>query len=309
MRALVGYHSRMRSELRPSARAARRGAFALGLTLLPLACAGAPSAAATATPSTATATTNTTTLPLDAHNSQRPGQAAKGDALPAPVQQLRERGYLVQPVVDFEALNTTARTATPKDAAVETQKPHFHVVANGTFYGGGDPVGPIVRDGALDTGGYAICHQRGGVARLRDGTIVVARTRGGTAAQVAEAFGATADNPVEEAMGGGALLIEGGRIVGDDDLRTRQNFKQGAGGIDAAQMRKTTHSLMGIRDGAAFHLWAKKKGGAELQQELHAAGFAAVVMFDGGNAGFYDDGATRSAARSPALLGLGITVR
>jgi hypothetical protein len=74
-------------------------------------------------------------------------------------------------------------------------------------------------------------------------------------------------------------------------------------------MRQTTHSLMGIRDGAAYHIWAKNKTGAQIQKELAAAGFQSVVMFDGGGAGFYDDGTTRSTARDPALTGLGITTR
>lgn len=248
-------------------------------------------------------------ISLDASNSQRP-DPGRGDAdLPHDVRALAERGYLVRAVTDFEVLNTTARTATPPDGVIAEQKPNFDVVANGTFYGGADPVGPVVRDGQLDTSGYGICAERGGVARLRDGTIVVARTCGGGAAQLADAFGATSDNPIEEAMGGGALLLEGGRVVADDDLRERQNFRQGEGGVRAAQMVKTTHSLMGIRDGVAYHIWVMKKSGAELQEELRAAGFSAVVMFDGGGAGFYDDGQTRSTARSPALLGLGLTVR
>ncbi|MFM1872856.1 MAG: hypothetical protein RL398_2278 [Planctomycetota bacterium] len=242
-------------------------------------------------------------------NRQPPGGAARAAALPAAVAELKAIGYLVQPIVDVEVLNTTKRVARPADAAVEGQKPNFDVVANGTFYGGRDPVGPIVRDGVLDTGGYAICFERGGIARLRDGSIIIGRTGGGTLEQVAAAFGATADNPVEEAMGGGALLVEGGRMVSDEDLRDRQNFKQGAGGIRAAQMRKTTHSVVGMRAGMAFHLWVTAKSGAELQSELHAAGFDAVVMFDGGGAGFYDDGTTRSTARDPALTGLGITTR
>lgn len=246
---------------------------------------------------------------LDATNSQPPDRAPIDGDLPPEVRALADLGYLVRAVADLEVLNTTKRTATPPDAEVATQKPNFDVVANGTFYGGADPVGPIVRDGQLDTGGYGICAARGGVARLRDGTIVVARTCGGEAAKVTEAFGATSDNPVEEAMGGGALLLEGGQAVSDEDLRERQNFRQGDGGIQAAQMVKTTHSLMGIRDGVAYHLFARNKSGAELQQDLGAAGFSAVVMFDGGSASFYDDGQTQSAGRSPALLGLGLTVR
>lgn len=238
---------------------------------------------------------------------QVPGGHAR--SLPPDVAHLVEQGYLVQPIADLEVLNTTSRVARKADEPVESQSHNFSLLANGTFYGGRDPVGLIVRDGVLDTGGYAICAERGGVARLRDGAIVVGRTQGGRMDQIAAAFGATADNPVEEAMGGGALLIDHGGAVSDEDLRNRQNFKQEGGGIHAEQMRKTTHSLVGIHKGMAYHVWAKSKDGATIQRELLAAGFQSLVMFDGGGAGFYDDGTTRSTARSPALTGLGITTR
>jgi hypothetical protein len=238
---------------------------------------------------------------------QVPGGHAR--SLPPEVAHLVEQGYLVQPIADLEVLNTTRRVAQTADEPVENQGRKYPLVVNGTFYGGSDPVGLIVRDGLLDTGGYPICADRGGLARLRDGTIVVGRTQGGRMDQIAAAFGATADNPVEEAMGGGALLIEHGSALSDEDLKNRQNFKQGGGGIHAEQMRKTTHSLVGIRKGMAFHIWAKSKDGATIQSELLAAGFEALVMLDGGGAGFYDDGTTRSTARSPALTGLGITTR
>ncbi len=246
---------------------------------------------------------------LSAANCQLPAAARSTAPVPAPVEALVAQGYLVVGVADFEVLSAVGSAAQAADGAVAASKGSYDVVANGTFYGGKDPVGPIVRDGIRDTGGYAICAERGGLARLKDGTIVVARTCGGAAAQLAAAFGATPANPVEEAMGGGALLIEHGEAVSDADLRDRQNFKQGQGGIQAAQMRKTTHSLMGIRDGLAFHVWAKNKSGAEIQRELAAAGFTALVMLDGGSAGSYDDGATVVTARSPALTGLGITAR
>jgi hypothetical protein len=242
-------------------------------------------------------------------NSQRPGSAQASAPVPEGIRALAAKGYIVTPAADMEVLNTVGGPGQKGDAAVASQGPKYDVVANGTFYAGRDPVGPIVRDGMRDTGGYGMCADRGGVARLKDGSIVVGRTRGGNADQISAAFGASKDNPVDEAMGGGALLIEGGRTVSDKDLRERQNFKQGVGGIQAAQMRQTTHSLMGIANGQAYHVWAKAKSGAQIQKELLAAGFTSLVMLDGGGAGFFDNGSTRSTARDPALTGLGITKR
>lgn len=242
-------------------------------------------------------------------NSQQPGSPQAKAPMPEAIRALAAKGYVVTPTADVEVLNTVGGPAQKGDAAVASQGPKFDVVANGTFYAGRDPVGPIVRDGKRDTGGYGMCAERGGVARLQDGSIVVGRTRGGNADQVAAAFGATKDNPVEEAMGGGALLIESGKAVSDKDLRERQNFKQGQGGINAAQMRQTTHSLMGIANGQAYHVWAKAKSGAQIQKELLAAGFTSLVMLDGGGAGFFDNGSMRSTARDPALTGLGITAK
>ena len=246
---------------------------------------------------------------LTALNSQRPGSSESKAPVPEGIRALAAKGYIVTPTADMEVLNTVGGPKQKGDAAVSSQGPKYDVVANGTFYAGRDPVGPIVRDGLRDTGGYGMCADRGGVARLKDGSIVVGRTRGGNADQVAAAFGGTKENPVDEAMGGGALLIEGGRSVSDKDLRERQNFKQGVGGIQAAQMRQTTHSLMGIANGQAYHIWAKAKSGAQIQKELLAAGFTSLVMLDGGGAGFFDNGSTRSTARDPALTGLGITAR
>lgn len=245
---------------------------------------------------------------LTPQNSQRPGSKEAAAPVPKEIQALAAKGYIVTPTADMEVLNT-AGGGQKGDAAIAAQGPRYDVVANGTFYAGRDPVGPVVRDGKRDTGGYGMCAERGGVARLKDGSIVVGRTRGGKDDEVASAFGGTRENPVEEAMGGGALLIENGRAVSDKDLRERQNFKQGAGGIGAAQMRQTTHSLMGIRDGQAYHVWAKAKSGAQIQKELLEAGFQSLVMLDGGGAGHFDDGKTRSTARDPALTGLGITRR
>lgn len=287
----------------------------------------APATKAPAAPTTGAATGGTTTQPrgnaaaqdklaaanaptaLTPLNSQRPGSPQAKAPVPEAIRALAAKGYIVTPAADVEVLNTVGGPSQKGDAAVASQGPKFDVVANGTFYAGRDPVGPVVRDGKRDTTGYGMCAERGGLARLADGSLVVGRTRGGNNDQIAAAFGATKDNPVEEAMGGGALLIEGGRAVSDKDLRERQNFKQGQGGIGAAQMRQTTHSLFGIANGQAYHVWAKSKSGATIQKELLAAGFTSLVMLDGGGAGFFDDGATRSTARDPALTGLGVTRR
>lgn len=147
------------------------------------------------------------------------------------------------------------------------------------------------------------------MAVLQDGTIVVGRADGRSAEDIQRAFGAEG-NPVKDFMGGGALLIEGGLAVSDQDLRTRQRFDQGGGGIQAQQMRQTAHVLVGIRDGQAFAIVAHEKSGAQIQKDLLAFGFDAVVKYDGGSGAYVRDGTGGSAEyRGKNSTGLGIRTR
>jgi hypothetical protein len=55
-------------------------------------------------------------------------------------------------------------------------------------------------------------------------------------------------------------------------------------------MRRTDHTLIGIRDGQAYVVGANNKSGAQVQDDLVAAGFDAVVKFDGGSGSYFRDG-------------------
>jgi hypothetical protein len=166
------------------------------------------------------------------------------------------------------------------------------LVVNGTFNidnGPGTrreyPAGTIIRNGRVDAGGLPKTLGRGAMAVLQDGRVVVLR-QGGSGKlediqkQVQARYGANAR--VRDFMGGGAMLVEGGNKVSNQDLRTRQQFDQGQGGINAQQMRRSDHTVVAQhKNGKTYVLVAANKTGKEIQDQLHAAGFVNVVKFDG----------------------------
>jgi len=168
------------------------------------------------------------------------------------------------------------------------------LVVNGTFNidnGPGTrreyPAGTIIRNGRVDTGGLPKTLGRGAMAVLQDGRVVVLRQGGSSKPEDIQKqlqcdYGANIR--VRDFMGGGALLVENGRKVSDEDLRVHQQFDQGGGGINAQQLRRTDHSVVAQhRNGQTYVLVAKDKTGRQIQDELLAAGFVNVVKFDGGS--------------------------
>ncbi len=249
-------------------------------------------------------------LKHNALNSQQPGSPQARDPLPD-FSRLQRLGYTVYPIAAVDVLYAAAKQG--PDAALAAQPQGgggYDAVLSGTFTTDYvQSAGPIMRDGRLDTQGHEKAAGRGGMAVLQDGTIVVGRADGRSAEDIQRAFGAPG-NPVRDFMGGGALLIEGGLAVSDQDLRSKQRFDQGGGGIQAQQMRQTVHVLVGIRDGQAFAIVAHEKSGAQMQKDLLASGFDAVVKYDGGSGAWVRDGAGGSPEyRGRNSTGLGIRTR
>src|SRR5262249_50553396 len=147
----------------------------------------------------------------------------------------------------------------------------FDAVANGSFTSGGfKPAVPVLCHGdQVEITGDGASWHRGGVWVLKDDTVLVARQRGASTAEV-KSFG-TAANPVRQFMGGGALLVENGRPVSWQDLRDekRQAFESATEKLDEGQFRGTYHSMVGKSEGQAFLILSPKSAtGHQLREEL-----------------------------------------
>ncbi len=239
-------------------------------------------------------------------NMQRAGSEESRQDLPPEVRKrLEAKGYILYPVNSLDVLNAKAKES--PDASLSRQKvgpDGYRAVTSGTFYASGEPVGAVMRDGKLDTPGVDKARNRGGIAVLQDGSIVVGRMRGNTSKEIQDAFGEKG-NPVRDFMGGGALLVEDGRKVASEDLKNRQRFDQGGGGLDAQQMRKTDHVVGAVREGRFFLVVAKNKTGREIQNDLAGAGFSAVVKLDGGSGAYARDSrGVRTGGHNPTGFGV-----
>jgi hypothetical protein len=247
---------------------------------------------------------------LSALNSQRPG-TPEAQRPPPDLSALERLGYTVHPIAQVDVLYAAAKKGPDAPLSAQKQGPGgYDAVLSGTFTTDYvQSAGPMMRDGRMDTQGHAKAKERGGMAVLEDGSVVIGRAKGRTAEEVQATFG-SAENRVKDFMGGGALLVEGSRAVSDDDLYARQRFDQGAGGIRAQQMRATHHVLVGIRDGQAFAIVAREKSGAQMQKDLLAHGFDSVVKYDGGSGGYARDGAGGAPEyRGVNTTGMGIRKR
>lgn len=262
------------------------------------------------TPSQTRAPQDTSAIVPGTSNAQIAGdEKARQDLPPEVAQTLKKKGYLVYPVNSLNVLNAQAKS--DADKPIQQQKVGtggYRLVTSGTFYypdqGKQVPAGAVMRDGQLDTPGVPKAAERGGVAVLKDGSIVVGRMTGSNAADIQKRFGQT-DNPVQDFLGGGALLVENGKTVTSKDLKEKQKFDQGGGGIEAQQMRKTDHVVVGIRDGRCFVIVAKNKTGKEIQADLSAAGFGTVVKYDGGSGGYAKDASgVKASGLNPTGLGV-----
>lgn len=236
-------------------------------------------------------------------NSQTPSRDIHRQDLPPQLRlELERKGYIIYAANSLEVLNERGKENPDRPLReVAVGRGGNKAVVSGTFYDqtSGQPVGAVMRDGRLDTPGVEKAKERGGVAILQDGTIVVGRMAGNTTASIQKEFGSP-ENPVRDFMGGGALLIENSKVVSSEDLRTRQRFDQGSGGIRAQQMRQTDHVLVGIRQGRCFVIVAKNKTGKTIQDDLSKAGFTSLVKFDGGSGAYARDSkGVRTRGKNP----------
>ncbi|MGQ0571826.1 MAG: peptidoglycan-binding domain-containing protein [Armatimonadota bacterium] len=207
--------------------------------------------------------------------------------------------YLLRPVAGFRVLD--ARTEpNARDRDVRTVHPHdvdADIVVSGTFHTGRDPAGPLIRDGRwVTSGGWP--HGRAGIAMLADGTARIRFYQDPSEATVRATF-EDAGTRIHEFMGGGALIVEGAAPVSSDDLAGRQRFR---GGAAAPQFEATArHTIFGVHaDGKAYLIIdVGRKSLPVMQQDLVAAGFRDVVMFDGGNGFGYEDAEVTLFGRIP----------
>lgn len=255
-------------------------------------------------------------LALSPQSAMVPGSAEALAPIPD-LSALAAKGYVLRPVRELQVLNTLAARA--PDARLSQQRVGpggWDAVVNGGFYfadgaGALHPAGAVMRGGELEASGVPKAARRGGVARLEDGTVVIGRQLGATAERIQARFGAT--SPVSDFMGGGALLIEDGAPVTSADLlapaeRGGQQFDQGGGGIHAQQMRRTHHTVLGVREGQLFLVAAKDRTGAEIQADLVAAGFGAALKLDGGSGSYFRE-ARGAIFANTNPLGFGLRFR
>ncbi|GIW70853.1 MAG: hypothetical protein KatS3mg102_0395 [Planctomycetota bacterium] len=216
--------------------------------------------------------------------------AAEELAAPAPIAPPSlPAGYILAPI---DSLRTLYAPRDPAASGRDVRTIHpsevgADIVVSGTFHDGRGPVGPVISGGRWLTSGVWP-HGRGGVAVLANGEIRIGYYPDAREASVRAAF-EQPGVPLQEFMGGGALILEGGKAVSSEDLETRQRFR---GGASAPQFEATArHTLIGIHsDGRAYLIVETNSLRlADLQADLLRAGFTDVVMFDGGNAFGYED--------------------
>ena len=251
---------------------------------------------------TAPAQTSVARIP---ENISVPATAAPATAAAAVTPRLNGGGWLGYEIesldVKISQYASGSQSAFPDDPLrkqpLDRRKGGYDLVVSGTFYANPEsdwrvmaPLGTIIRGSVLQripnlASATDPSDNRGGVAVLKDGTIVVARAKGRQEAEVKAQFGQPG-NGVVQFMGGGALIIENGKRVESDRLKDDQKF---SGGIGAAQFRDTSHVVIATYKNRAFVLIALDMTGGKMQADLldfqigsERVGFDAAVMFDGG---------------------------
>ena len=246
-------------------------------------------------------------------NCMRVGSPAANLPLTA-LGRLEVMGYRVLSIRDLRVLNTDTDVNAPDPAwHLATIGQGTDILLSGTFTYDMpyryhmNPVGTVLRNGIMEAVGLDRAQQRGAVAVLTDGSIVLGRSQGNGEVEIQTVFG-EGELRVRDFMGGGAMLVEYGQPVSTHDLREVQGFTSGQGGINATQLQKSDHVVLGIRKGQAFALWAKAKTGREIRSELLDLGFASVVKFAGGSAAFLRD-KQGVQAQGTNSVGFGIRLR
>ena len=162
-----------------------------------------------------------------------------------------------------------------------------------------------MRNGHHDTEG-ARGHFRGLVAVLEDGTIIVDKADGASKKDLNARF-STKGNPLRDVCGGGALLVENGRIVDDMTLMRDQLYGGSPGGILSNTMKRGVHVIFGIRRGRAVAALCWAKSGIQIREDFIAMGFSAVVKFATGSDVYLNDGEYLLGGQN--AVGLGIRLR
>ena len=166
------------------------------------------------------------------------------------------------------------------------------------------PSGPLFRNGGLQSPGNSNAADRGVVAVLRDGTVLMGRAHGSSADDLQNRFGQKG-NPLRSALGGGVILLEHGRKVSQRDLLLVQRVGRKPGGMSATSMRAGVHSIMGIRKGRAYAAWCTTRSALDIQSDFYRFGFGCVLKFSHGSNVFFDDCIERLNGRNST--GFGIT--
>ena len=224
--------------------------------------------------------------------------------------ELERRGYSIYPVDTLRVLHCDP-TVVGADPALDLQIHDYDVVTSGTYRTlrpGGQLVsqGPVMRNGVLETSGNRKTWNRGGLAVLADGTIVVDRMSGGIAGDIQSRFGQPG-NPVTQFLGGGAVMVENGLEIAQSDVHGRQEFQRRQGsGLNAPEMIKDNHLVVGIRDGICVVAAALQRTGHQIVGDMVRAGFSVAVKFDRGSGFFLCDDEWYYQGRNPT--GLGITL-
>jgi hypothetical protein len=251
-------------------------------------------------------------LPLNTDRAALPGKEQRPAATEVvrKLGELQSRGYFVYPVHRLQVLHCDP-TIVGADEPLDLQLDNFDVITCGTYRSlrpGGRLVskGPVMRNGVLETSGNRKTWHRGGVAVLQDETIVVDRMSGGTEVDICARFGQPG-NPVTQFLGGGAVMIENGMSITQADIHGRQEFQRLRGsGLNAPEMTKDNHMIVGIRRGMCVVATAMGRSGHQMVADLNSAGFSIAVKFERGSGFFLCDDEWYYQGKNPT--GLGITL-
>ena len=175
------------------------------------------------------------------------------------------------------------------------------IVAHGQYPA--PPSGPVFRNGGLQAPGNKHAPERGVVAVLRDGSVVMGRANGSSASDLQNRFGQQG-NPVRSALGGGVILLENGGKVSQRDLLLTQRVGRRPGGLYARSMNPGVHTIMGIRKGRAYAAWCTTRSGLDIQTEFYRFGFGCVLKFAHGSSVFFDDCIDRLNGRNSTGFGI-----
>lgn len=215
--------------------------------------------------------------------------------------------YLCYPVDALSVLSEYSHGGHPADAALNAQQ-RFDIVVSGTFFDHRTrkPLGSIVRGGRMDVMGVPKTARRGAVAVLQDGTVLLGESAGVSLADIQRRF-SQPRNTVVNYVGGGALLVHGGRPVSSQHLAVVERFDQRGSGLGATQFRNTDHVVLGVARGQLYAIVAIAKSGAQIQRDLVAMGFDSAVKFDGGSGCYSSLPGYQCKATNPS--GFGVRVR